>query len=359
MSAFPALTVAAGASLVTSCDDGLGVYDDLDACPRGVVMRFIFDYNLEFANSFHRQVDCLAVYLFDEEGKLVEYRPETTPALTDENWRMTFDLPAGNYQAVAYGGTLCELSSFHLTNDVASIATIDDLELMINSDRIGEESARPGRPLHDLYHGYLKFTVNEGTTYDKAIMEMIRDTNHIRVVLQHIDNTPVDDKDFHISIVDDNVRYDYRNNVLPYATVTYTPWVTGTATTGLDGLPGDDNAAGGSRAPADPVQVAYAELSTARLMYRSNFTWTDSSLKSQQGPRLRILSKEGRIVADLPLNNYLLLLKSDYFNKMGSQEFLDRCSRYNLVFFLDHDNVWVQMNIIVDDWTVRINNIEY
>ena len=29
-----------------------------------------------------------------------------------------------------------------------------------------------------------------------------------------------------------------------------------------------------------------------------------------------------------------------------------------MVFFLDQDNAWVRMNIIVDDWTVRINNID-
>ena len=63
-------------------------------------------------------------------------------------------------------------------------------------------------------------------------------------------------------------------------------------------------------------------------------------------------------MCDLPLNNYLLLLKSEALGKMDNQEFLDRAYRYNMVFFLDQDNAWVRMNIIVDDWTVRINNVD-
>ena len=152
--------------------------------------------------------------------------------------------------------------------------------------------------------------------------------------------------------------FDHANNVLPNGTVTYVPWTTGTANAGLNGLPaGDEDTR--TRDLADPVQVAFAELSVSRLMYKSGFTWTQPDGKTQRGPRLRILSLEnGRVVCDLPLNNYLLLLKSEALGKMDNQEFLDRAYRYNMVFFLDQDNAWVRMNIIVDDWTVRINNID-
>lgn len=339
----------------TSCS---GVFDDLEECPRGVEMRFIFDYNLEFANSFPSQVDCLTVYIFDKEGNIVDRITETSSVLADEDWRMTLDLPAGDYRAVAYGGLECDLASFAHTKEAKEIKTLSDLQVLINEEHIGDEAGRPARPLHDLYHGATDFTVTEGTTYDKVTVRMKRDTNHIRLVLQHIDNTPVDDKDFRFEIVDDNILFDHANNVLPNRTVTYTPWTTGTANAGLDGLPAG-NTGDTPRADENTVQVAYAELSVSRLMYKSNFSWTQPDGKTQKGPRLRILSVEnGHTVCDLPLNNYLLLLKSESFGKMDNQEFLDRASRYNLIFFLDRDNTWVRMNIIVDDWTVRINNID-
>ena len=335
------------------------VYDDLEECPRGITMRFIFDYNLEFANAFPNQVDCLSVYVFDNDGNLVERRTETTEVLADEDWRMTFDLPAGDYRTVAYGGIECDLASFSHTNDIKNIKTISDLGVVINSEHIGDEAARPGRNLHDLYHGAVDFTVTEGITYDKVTVPMMRDTNHIRIVLQHLDNSPVDDKDFRFEITDDNTLFDHANNVVKNGVVTYTPWVTGTAHAGLNGLPADGDAPE-TKGASDPVQVAYAELSVSRLMYRSEHTWTDSEGVAYRGPRLRIISKENeRTVCELPLNSYLLLLKSDYFQKMEHQEFLDRASRYNLVFFLDEDNAWARVNIVVDNWTVRINNIEY
>lgn len=337
--------------MATACS---GVYDDLDECPRGVTMRFVFDYNLEFANAFPSQVDCLSLFIFDKEGKLIVRKVETSSVLADEDWRMTLDLPAGEYRAVAYGGLECDLASFAHTKDAGDIKTLDDLQVVINEDHIANEADRPARPLHDLFHGALDFTVSEGITYDKVTVRMMRDTNHIRIVLQHLDNTPVDNKDFRFEIIDDNIHFDHANNVLPNRKVTYTPWVTGVANTGLNGLPEDE-----TRASNDPVQVAFAELSVSRLMHQSDFIWTQSDGKSQRGPRLRILSLEnGRTVCDLPLNNYLLLLKSESLGNMGNQEFLDRASRYNLIFFLDQDNAWVRMNIIVDDWTVRINNVD-
>lgn len=352
---FSALLLALVCSL-TSCD-GLGTYDDLEECPRGVIMRFVFDYNLEFANSFPHHVDCLSVYLFDEAGNLVERRIETTEVLADEDWRMTFDLPAGNYQVVAYGGLECDMASFSHTKAVEQIERIEDLDALIHPEHVGDEDARPGEKLHDLFHGIHTFTVNEGTEYDKTTVHMMRDTNNIRIVLQHLDNSPVNDKDFRFEIVDDNIHLNYNNDVLPHHTVTYTPWVTGTASAGLNGIP---TGAHESRSvtEAHEVQVAYADLSVSRLMHKSDFTWTNDQGKSQMGPRLRIISKEnGRTVADLPLNNYLLLLKGEHLSNMPSQEFLDRANNYSLVFFLDHDNAWVRMNIVVDDWTVRVNKI--
>lgn len=333
------------------------IYDELEDCPRGVEMRFVFDYNLEFANAFPRQVDCLSVYLFDSNGNLVERRTETTGVLADEDWRMTFDLPAGDYQAVAYGGLECELASFAHTVEAAKVQSITDLQVLVNSEHVGPEQDRPLRPLHDLYHGIKTFSVSEGIAYDKTTIEMMRDTNHIRLVLQHLDYSPVDIDDFEFSIIDDNSLLDYKNDIVPSEAVRYTPWTTGTADAGVHGLPDDDDSS--SRSVVTPVQVGYAEMSTSRLIHQSQHIWTDSKGRTNRGPRLLITTRDnGRIVADLPLNNYLLLVKSDYFAGMSAQEFLDRCARYNLVFFLDQNNAWVSTSIIVNDWVVRINDID-
>lgn len=349
----------------TSCS---AVYDDLEECPRGVIMRFIFDYNLEFANAFPKQVDCLTVYIFDSEGNLVERRTETSGVLADEDWRMKFDLPAGNYRAVAYGGMECENSSFAHTRDVAEINRIEQLEVLANENHIGDHNNPPQAPLHDHFYGAVDFTVNEATDYDKTTVEMMRNTNHLRLVLQHLDNTPVDYNDFTFEVIDDNMRFDHNNDIVPHRAVTYVPWASGNANAGLNGLPADDedeaSAGGGdsdseARAGSTPVQVAYAEISMSRLVSDSHHQWTSrADGQTYTGPRLRITAKaDGHTVADLPLNNYLLIMKSDYHAKMSNQEYLDRAYRHNLVFFLDENNYWVRMNIVVKDWVVRIDNI--
>ena len=48
-------TVLAVAALLSSCH---GIYNDLEPCSQGVRLRFVYDYNMEYANAFHSQMDC-------------------------------------------------------------------------------------------------------------------------------------------------------------------------------------------------------------------------------------------------------------------------------------------------------------
>ena len=64
-------------------------------------------------------------------------------------------------------------------------------------------------------------------------------------------------------------------------------------------------------------------------------------------------------IINIPLNTYLLLLKSELYSEMSSQEFLDRISEWSLVFFLDSQNRWVNTRIVVNDWVVRINSTDF
>ena len=86
---------------------------------------------------------------------------ETSSVLQDEDWRMTLDLPAGDYHAVAYGGLECDKASFSHTKAVDNIKTLADLQVAVNGVHTGDEAARPATPLHDLFHGALDFTVTD------------------------------------------------------------------------------------------------------------------------------------------------------------------------------------------------------
>ena len=109
-----------GALALSSCGS---VFDDLDPCPGGVRMRFVYDYNLESANAFPAQVDCLTLHIYDTDGNFVTTVTETTDVLADENWRMTIDLAPGHYRAIAYGGIACSLHPKRLAHGCTTIST--------------------------------------------------------------------------------------------------------------------------------------------------------------------------------------------------------------------------------------------
>ena len=43
---------------------------------------------------------------------------------------------------------------------------------------------------------------------------------------------------------------------------------------------------------------------------------------------------------------------------MDKQEFLDRESEWSMLFFLDADHVWLKTEIKINDWVVRVNEIQ-
>ena len=308
------------------------INDDLPPCPEGVNLRFVFDYNMEFANAFPSQVDCLTLLVYDQNGNYITTRTETSSVLADENWRMTLDLPAGQtYHFVAYGGMECEKSTFHFVNTPSAGSTLTQLGVDMNANCI---DADPGVELHPLFFGDLDLTVPEGALdYTAGTVYMMRDTNTIRILLQNVDGTPCLASDFSFTITDNNTSLAYNNDVIPTAAGnTYFPYATG------------EVSAGTTEEDEDAV-LAYAEFSTSRLI--------DGS-----GARLTVIDNlTGSNVLSIPLVNYLLLLRSQQFSKMGRQEFLDREHRWNVILFLGNGR-WIDTRIVINDWIVRINNAD-
>lgn len=321
------ITVFAFAAILFSgsCDR---LHEDLEPCPQGLRIRFIYDWNMEFANAFYSQVDCLTVLFYDEHGNYVATKTNTSSDLADENWRMVVDLEPGKYHILAYGGMADSNASFEFVTNPES-TRYNDIKVRLKPGCITDPV---GTELHHLFYGSLDTEVEKNSMeYREVTVPMMKDTNNLRLLLQQIEDKPIDNKDFDFVITDNNTLFAWDNDLIPVPTVTYYPWDRG-------------NASPGELPDGSDASVAWAEFSFSRLT-------TGTS------PRLIITEKEtGKKVVDIPLNNYLLLLKSSAFKTMGSQEFLDRESQWNLIFFLDEDANWVSVTISVKDWTVRINN---
>ena len=328
------VSVVLGTMLATvalsSCER---IFEDLDPCPHGVSLRFVYDYNMEFANAFPKQVDCLTLYIYDDKDNYVDTKIVTGEELQDEDYRMTLDLEKGNYHFVAYGGLACDKSSFSLLQTPAADSKRTDLRTTMDADCL---TVPERRNLHDMFWGQL--TLATADLYSEGTVKMMKNTNSIRIVLQNVDGTSVKVDDFDFEIIDDNTLFNYDNDLLPNGDITYIPWAKGQAQTGV-------SIVGPDQVVPRPVEVAYAELSTSRLMTKNS-------------PRLLVKRHEdAETVIDFPLNNYLLLMRSDRYSDMGDQEYLDRESRWTLYFFLQA-GIWLQTRIVVNDWVVRINDIE-
>lgn len=311
-----------------SCDR---LHEEMEPCHTGLRLRFVYDRNMEFANAFPSQVDCLTLLIYDSQGKYIATETANRPETSDENWRMTLDLPAGDYTLLAYGGMDCDKASFSFTSNPET-TLLRDIEVRLNPELL---TSPLGKPLHHLFYGRIEANVPEagaGTSYTDATVYMTKDTNDLRIILASENGTSVNDKDFQFTITDDDTLLGWNNDIIPAGNTIYNPWVTGNTSPGLN-------------AQGEPYEMAFAEFSVSRLV---------------DGSKARLLVtrvSDGATVAGIDLVKVLLMLKSERYDYMEPQEFLDRVSMWNLTFFLGGDGLWTQASIKINDWVVRFNNI--
>ena len=73
--------------------------------------------------------------------------------------------------------------------------------------------------------------------------------------------------------------------------------------------------------------------------------------------RLRIQrSSDMSTIVDIPLIKVLERLRSNDFDYLDTQEFLDRESRWEMMFFIA-DGIWLDVYIMINDYQVRVNDI--
>lgn len=319
------LGLLAAVVAITSCNT---IFTDQSDCPAGLSLHFRYDYNMSYVNTLHKKNDCLTVYVYDSEGNLVTSSAESGEVLADEDYHMDISLPEGSYNIVAYGGMLCEKSSFTVKDASVKSAPskMSDLRVELKHDNMTSDGQ-----LHNHFHGAKRLEMEN--TFVEDTLYMVKNTNNIRIILQQAQGNPLSSSDFIFKITDDNTLMRYDNAVIPNGTITYYPWTKG------------EEVIGNSDQSETPVSVAYAEFSLARIMAGS-------------GSKLTILRKDTEeVVLSIPLDKYLLLLRSELYSDMPHQEYLDREDEWSVIFFLDSGLRWLNTHIVINDWTVRLNNI--
>ena len=85
---------------------------------------------------------------------------------------------------------------------------------------------------------------------------------------------------------------------------------------------------------------------------------TIGRMRAGDSPVLHIRNREtGKDVFRIPVADYALLVKVNYRNDMGDQEYLDRQDEYTMTFFLDGGE-WVSSVIYINSWRVVLNDTD-
>lgn len=326
--------VLAGA--MASCDSVLD-HEEGD-CTVKYQVRFKYDYNMKFANAFANEVKTVTLYAFDENGQLIYQKIEEGNMLKEEDYSMQVDIQPGEYHLIAWAGLNDESFAVPLLSPGSS--DIDELTVKTNrttqTRANGEGENLVNKKLAPLWHGEsVRAFTRSGNGKDNTItIDLVKNTNILRIVLHQLGQENIDIDKFDFAIYDDNGWMNYDNTLLKDELLTYKPYSTNTGTT--------------TRATADggntPIAVATAELSVARLIADKN-------------PMLRITNKDtNEVIIQVSLIEYIRLLKMSQYSTMSDQEYLDREDEYSMTFFLDKDMTWLKTQIIINGWTIRLND---
>lgn len=301
--------------------------------------RFTYDHHLHYSDAFAGQVQSVALYAFDDEGRYVACFRDRGEALVREGYTLPVDLPAGRYHFVAWCGLEDERQSHAVPTLQPGTSTLSDLTCTVQREHADGATATAGE-LAPAFHSLVtdvELTDTYGTHY--IDIPLVKDTKTVRVVLQHLDGSPVPADRFTFNIACANGLMAHDNSLLPDEVLNYRPYYTasGTAETQADG----------TRATTS-ISTALAEMSTGRLVWDNGTPATLSVTNNETG----------QVVLSIPLMDYALLVKGYYNRDMPDQEYLDRQDEYNLTFFLDENNRWVSSTIIINSWRVVLSEEE-
>lgn len=310
------------------------VVEDLPECPNQLRVKFNYDYNLSNHDAFAREVNSVNVWAFDNNGMPVWSEEVSGDILKEKDFIIETPLPEGNYDFIAWCGLL-DNNAFELTN--YNPLSKEELEVKLNI--IDEEGLNIcNKRLQPLFHAYapnqnyqIDYTI---PYYQDVTLSLMKDTKNFRVMLQQLDGTEINSKDFTVSIETRDAWMDWNNNIPPDSPlVTYKPW---------DVKYGQTNPEGEAESRViTSVSTLLFELSTGRLI-------------KDIGATLSVRrNTDGQDIIRINLIDYLLLIKGHYDETMTDQEYLDRADDFALVFFLDPDNNWYMANgIYINGWEV-------
>ena len=320
------------ALVATGCDSL--IYEDLEPCPTHYHLKLRYDYNMKYADAFASEVNSVAVWAFDTDGRLVWQHSEDGEALATDNYTIDVNLPDGRYDFVTWCG-LASDSPFAVDNETPS--SIRELGTTLSLTADSRATGVSATALPGLYHSIRRGVViesNPGVETDNEIsLSLTKDTNYFKILLQNLDGSTMKEGDFSFRITGGNTRLEHDNSYGVGDIHDYHPW---SLTSAEAGVVGSTPSAGAITS----VSSILAELHTSRLMADGDYELIVTR------------SSDSKEIIHIPLVDYLLLVKGNY-HSMSDQEYLDRQDEYALTFFIDKDSNWKRTTgIYINSWHV-------
>ena len=295
---------------------------------------FRYDMNMKYADAFGHEARAVTLYAFDQDGTLVWQNTEQGDSLANEDYMMTLELAPGVYDLVAW--STCDKAKDCFAFPSVKVGKTTKQELICDMKRTRDEygNAVSDKYLGSLMHGCVEdLEISDVEGSHDVVMPMMKNTNDVRIVLQHLSGESVDPAKFTFSITDTNGLLGHDNSLLPCEEIDYRPWRKDAVSTETE-----------TRAVTE-VGALIAELTLNRLMLENN-------------PRLNVFNDKGETVLSIPLINYALMIKGHYDN-MDDQEYLDRQDEYTMTFFLDDEMHWMSSFIYINSWKVVLSDVDF
>lgn len=328
----------------SSCESWF--YEEEGDCSVTYRLKFRYDKNLKWADAFANEVSSVHLYAFDKSGVLVWQGEDRIDPATAENYSMPLDLPAGDYKLLAWCGLQNDgerEESFSVPEVRVGETRMEQLQCTLNR-RHDEAGAYSEAHLHRLFHGTqdVSLPVNDdGGSYEYT-MSLTKNTNHIRVILQHLSGEDVNKEDFTFRIDDENGLMAHDNELMSDENINYRPLSIQNVEAGI----GRD----GNNAVSN-VKGLVADFTVGRL------------IETHRGKMmLTIANKDGGTVARIPVMDYALMGK-EYYEKeynwpMDERQFLDRLDECVMTLFLDENQRWASCVIQILSWRVVLSNVD-
>lgn len=336
---------------LTGCDGA--IYDSQGDCDVNYRLHFSYTRNMKYADAFPAEVTDIGVYAFHPDGSLAWSGSESAERLKADGYDMTLPLSPGRYDILVWCGGKSRENVAHTWTLAGGRAVTckSDLHIALDAPMASDGSSLlASSDIHRLYHGSLSDVEmpSRPGSYSYEV-DLTKDTNFIRVVLQHADGEPVNPDHFTFKITDTNAALDHTNHSSPATRITYSPWAITTAETEL---PDPDNIAGTVTAPRSArvttqISSVVADMTTSRLI-------------KDNRPIIEINCTEPgneHSVARLDLITYFLMIKGSANRHIDDQEFLDRQDDYTMMLILDDNNRWnSRLGLYINSWRIVLQN---